>query len=108
MNTKLDIENLLKRFRSEPAPRVKRAVLAKYSERYGRARAVADAPFWRRPVPLYFVAGLIVATAGFSFVGGRRLSRGAVSHEASSPAARDTLTEAAPEREWSYAPNDIF
>lgn len=109
MNTKLDIENLLKRFRSDPAPRVKRAVLARYAERVGHTRGAADAaPFWRRPVPLYFTAALVVVTAGLSFVGGQRLSGGAVSHEASLPAAQDTLTEATPEQEWSYAPNDLF
>jgi len=53
MNDKLNIEDLLKRFRSDPAPRVKRAVMSRYAELCGRRRSPADAErLWRRPVPL--------------------------------------------------------
>jgi hypothetical protein len=109
MNTKLDIENLLKRFRGDPSPRVKRAVLSKYAERCGRTRGTADATrFWRRSVPLYFAATLIVVAAGLSFVGGQTLSRRAGNPEDSSIAMKDSLPDAAPELQWYYAPSDIF
>jgi len=109
MNAKLNIEELLKRFRSEPAPRVKREVMSKYAERCGRAQGTADAaPFWRRSVPLYFAAALIVVTAGISFVGGQTLSRREGSPKDSSITMQDTLTDAAPEQQWHYAPSDIF
>ena len=109
MNTKLDIENLLKRFRSDPSPRVKRAVLSKYAERCGRTRGTADATrFWRRSVPLYFAATLIVVAAGLSFVGGQSLSRREGNPKDSSITMQDSLTDAAPELQWHYAPSDIF
>jgi len=109
MNTKLNIEELLKRFRSEPGPRVKRAVLSKYAERCGRTRGAANAaPFWRRSVPLYFAAALIVVIAGLSFVGGQTLSRREGSPKDSSIIVQDTLTDAAPEQQWYCAPSDLF
>jgi hypothetical protein len=109
MNTKLNIENLLKRFRSEPSPRVKRAVMSRFAERCGRSREAAGAaPFWRRSVPLYFAAVLIVVTAGLSFVGGQKLSGGERISKDSLMVMQDTLTDAAPEQQWYYAPSDIF
>jgi hypothetical protein len=109
MNTKLNIENLLKRFRSEPSPRVKRAVMSRYAERCGRSqKAAGAAPFWRRSVPLYFAATLIVVAAGLSFVGGQTLSRRDGSPKDSSMVMQDTLTGAAPEQQWYYAPSDLF
>lgn len=109
MNAKLDIEELLKRFRSEPSLRVKRTVLSRYAERCSRARRVAGATeLWRRPVPLYFAAALIVVAAGLSFVGGRKLSRAERSAQEASAYAQDTLTGAAPEQQWQFAPRDVF
>jgi hypothetical protein len=109
MNTKLDIENLLKRFRSDPSPRVKRAVLSKYAERCARPRETAGAaPFWRRSVPLYFAATLIVVAAGLSFIGGQTLSHREGSPKNSSITMQDSLTDAAPELQWYYAPSDLF
>ncbi|MFA4948314.1 MAG: hypothetical protein WC674_07395 [Candidatus Krumholzibacteriia bacterium] len=109
MNTKLDIENLLERFRSDPSPRVKRAVLSKYAERCGRTRGTADATrFWRRSVPLHFAAILIVVAAGLSFVGGQALSRREGSPKDSSITMQDSLTDMALEQQLYYAPNDLF
>jgi hypothetical protein len=109
MNAKLDIEELLRRFRSEPNPRVKRTVLSRYAERCSRARGVAGAAeLWRKPVPLYFVAALIVVAAGLSFVGGQKLSRAERSAEEASAYMQDTLTSAALEQRWQFAPRDVL
>jgi len=109
MNTKPNIEELLKRFRSDPAPRVKRAVLSKYAERFGRGRTAAGAErLWRRSVPLYVAAALIVVASGLSFVGGQKLSRREGSPKGTSPAAQDTLAGTALEQQWYYAPSDLF
>ena len=109
MNAKLDIEELLKRFRSEPSPRVKRTVLSRYAERCSRTRGVAGAAkLWRRPVPLYFAAALIVVAAGLSFVGGQKLSRAERSAKEASAYAQDTLTSAALEQRWQFAPRDVL
>jgi hypothetical protein len=109
MNAKLDIEELLKRFRSEPSLRVKRAVLSRYAGRCSRARGVVGAAeLWRRPVPLYFVTALIVVAAGLSFLGGQKLSRVERSAEEASVYMQDTLSGAAPEEQWQFAPRDVL
>jgi len=109
MDVKLDIENLLKRFRSEPSPRVKRAVLARYAERRGHAKgAAAAAPFWRRSVPLYFAAALVVVVAGLSFVGGQTLSRREGRPADSSLAVQDSLLDRALKQQWYCAPSDVL
>jgi hypothetical protein len=109
MNVKLDIEELLKRFRSEPSSRVKRTVLSRYAERCSGAQEIAGAAkLWRRPVPLYFAAALIVVAAGLSFVGGQKLSRAERSAKEASAYVQDTLTGAALEQQWQFAPRDVL
>ena len=109
MNDKLNIEDLLKRFRRDPAPRVKRAVLSRYAELCGRRRTPAVAErLWRRPVPLYFALALIVVAAGLSFIGGQQLSRREASPRDTSTVAQDTTTGAPLEQQWKYAPSDIL
>ena len=109
MNDKLNIEDLLKRFRCDPSPVVKRAVMSRYAELCGRGRlATAAQRLWRRPVPLYFALALIVVAAGLSFVGGQQLSRREVSPRDTSTVAQDTTTGASFEPQWKYAPNDIL
>jgi len=109
MTAKPDIENLLKRFRIEPSPRVKRAVLSKYAESRGRARGTPHAaPLWRRSVPLYFAAALIVVVAGLSFVGGQTLSRRQGRLPDASLAVQDSLLDRALEQQWYCAPSDLL
>jgi hypothetical protein len=109
MNMKLNIEDLLKRFRSKPSPRVKQAVLSKYAESCGRAQRNANAePFWRKSVPLYYAAALIVVAAALSFVGGQTLSRREGSPRDSSMVVQDSLADAARMQQWHYAPSDLF
>jgi hypothetical protein len=106
---KLDIEELLKRFRSDPSPRVKRAVLSRYAERYGGARETAGAvPFWRRSVPLYVVTAVLIFVAGLSFAGGRTLSRRGEDAGNASTIMQDTLIGGVPEQHWYYAPSDLL
>ena len=91
MNDKLNIEDLLKRFRSDPAPRVKRAVMSRYAELCGRRRSPADAErLWRRPVPLYFTLVLIIVAAGLSFVSGQQLSHRGTNPKDTSTVVQDT------------------
>ncbi len=109
MNRKWDVEDLLMRFRVEPAARVKRAAMARYSERYGRERRPTGAAgMWRRPVPVYLMAALVLLSSALSFVGGRSLSREREIPKGASAAAQDSLAEAALERSWQAAPRDVL
>lgn len=110
MSRKLDIEDLLMRFRSEPSARVKRAVLARYAERYGRGRrgTAGAIGLWRRPVPLYVAAALVLVAAGLSFMGGRTLSRPERIAGSAPIAVQDSLVGKALEQSWHYAPRDVF
>jgi hypothetical protein len=109
MNRKLDIEDLLMRFRIIPGARVKRAVLAKYAERHGRARGGAGTiNLWKRPVPLYLAAALIVLAAGLSFIGGQKLSRSERTAESPSIAMQDSLIRVTLKQSLQFAPRDVF
>jgi|WetSurMetagenome_2_1015567.scaffolds.fasta_scaffold28788_4 hypothetical protein len=110
MNRKLDIEDMLKRFRKEPDPRVKRAVLARYAERFDREqRATARAErLWRRPVPLYMAAALAIVVAGISFIAGQKHSRPAHTARSESTAVQDSLANAVINQSWHFAPRDVL
>ncbi len=110
MTKKPTIEDLLMRFRNEPSARVKRAVLARYAERYGRGRHVATGAIRlsRKPVPLYVAAALVVVAAGLSFMGGQRLSRPERIAGSASIAAQDSLAREVLDRSWHYAPRDVL
>ena len=110
MNRKPHIEELLMRFRSEPGARVKRAVLARYAERYGhrRWRGAGTVGLWRRPVPLYVATALVLVATGLSFMGGQKLSRPERIAPRASNATQDSLAGTVLEQSWHYAPRDVF
>ncbi len=67
MNEHDDLERTLQSFAHDPAPAIRRTVLA-------ACVRPAAAPFWRRPVPLYAVAALLVLAVSLSLAvsrGGR-------------------------------------
>jgi len=86
MNEHDDLEHTLQSFAHEPAPAVRRAVLA-------AGVRPATASWWRRPVPLYAVAVLLVVAVGLSLAvarGGRAvppIGAPAVGPTADGPAA---------------------
>jgi hypothetical protein len=109
MNRKLDIEDLLMRFRITPGERVKRAVLARFAERRGGAGAAPGRmSVWRRPVPLYAAVALVLLAAGLSFAGGQRLSRSELVQDSSSTALQDSLIGATLMHSIQFAPRDAF
>jgi hypothetical protein len=109
MNRKLDIEDLLMRFRITPGARVKRAVLSRYAEHYRPARGAAGTMRgWRRPVPLYVAAALVVLAAGLSFIGGQKLSRSERTAESPSIAMQDSLIRVTLKQSLQFAPRDVF
>lgn len=66
-----DIEEALREFEHDPAAGVKDAVMAAYGEAY---RAPARTELWKRPVPLYAAAAVVIFLAGMSFVAGRHVA----------------------------------
>ena len=108
MNRKLDIEDLLMRFRIVPGERVKRAVLARYAERFGCPRGARGTKSVLRPVPIYVAIALILLAAGLSFVGGQRLSRLELARDSSSAAIQDSLIGASLRQSIQFAPRDVF
>ncbi len=76
MNKDIDIEAELRRYRREPGAGVKRSVLSSYADSYRRGVAAGDrGGFWKRPMPLYAAAAMLVAAIGLSFLAGRYVSR---------------------------------
>ncbi len=70
-----DFEEILKKYKNSPGPQVKTAVLGKFIRDAGnRASNRAPFGFWRRPVPLYSAAAILVVLAGLSFYAGRATS----------------------------------
>jgi hypothetical protein len=109
MNVKQDVEDLLVRLRVGPDARVKRAVLSRYAELYGRGRGEADGlGVWRRPVPLYVAAAIVLLATGLSFVGGLKVSRSERVQGSFSPAMQDSLIGEAFRQSAQYAPSDVL
>lgn len=110
MRDDIDIEEALKRFENEPGPEVKRSVMARFSQRFrGRQPAPNAAAFWKKPVPLYAAAAVIVVAVGLSFVAGRKTSGPRfVPAVAPGEPARALNTGVAPEVRWEAAPSDLL
>jgi hypothetical protein len=109
MNARFDIEALLKRLRTEPSPRVKRAVLSKYAECFGGARQDdRGTAFWRRPVPLYAAALIAVVAVALSVAGERMLARESRRARESSANVQDSLAAPELEQKWQFAPRDVL
>lgn len=72
MNERDEIESRLRGFDHAPGEAVKRSVLGEFRRRRrdgGRPRD--PAPLWRRPVPLYAVAALLVLATGLTLAAGK-------------------------------------
>jgi hypothetical protein len=109
MTNDIDIEDLLKRYRGDPSPRVKRAVMSRYRHAAARrATAGAYAPFWRRAMPVYLAAVLIVIAAGASFFAGWSISRQRGTEQGSPQQLRQAKIIEAEELRWEVAENDIL
>ena len=109
MSKEIDIEGLLKRAPIGSDPRVKRAVLSRYAQRYGKARGSAGMnPFWRKPVPLYLATALVLVIAALSFLGGRRFPRPEHAAESRATAAQDSPAGAGYEQLWHFTQRDAL
>ena len=109
MNDHRDIEKTLKRFRHRPDPRVRRSVMARFSDTLGPARAGGRGSFfWTRPVPLYLAAAVLVVAAGLSFFAGRQVTLAVAPADTFRGSALDTTLTLPQEMLWESAQNDIL
>jgi hypothetical protein len=109
MKKDIDIEEIMKRHRCSPDPRVKRYVMSRFVElRRSGLRSAERMPFWKRPVPFYIAAASVIIAVGLTFLLGRGPSR---LEEHAMPVqigvqAIDTVTLQEPE--WAVAQSDLF
>lgn len=106
MNDRHDIEAQLKAFRHRPDDRVKGAVMEAYAA--GSATDTRRRGFWRRPVPLYAAAAVVVVTVGLSFFAGTRVSPPVHPVTAVQPADTVDGVVTSQDIEWSAAERDIL
>jgi len=104
MNEDIDIENILKRYRSDPSPKVRRSVLSRFTHTFGSREPVS---LWKKPIPLYLVAAKIVIAVGISFFAGQRMAQPERQPEAlHEPIQENSITTQ--EIKWEVAVNDLL
>jgi hypothetical protein len=116
MNDDMDIEKMLKQYKSDPGPRVKQSVMNRFvgvhrnrfAGAHGGEALSGEGRLWKRPVPLYIFAAGVILAIGLSFFAGRMTSlsqqRRTTSMEALPAAHEDSLQNI----EWQVAPNDLL
>ncbi len=109
MKDDMDIEKLLKQYRSDPGPGVKQSLMNHFRKIHGGGKPIAGGGrLWTRPVPLYYLAASVLIAIGLSFAAGRITS--------ASHSPRETVTETYPapnelglkDIHWQVAPNDLL
>ena len=106
MRDDFDVEDTLRRYRTEPSARVKRTVRDRFGEM--RDPGPKHRGFWKRPIPLYAAATALAIVVGLSFAAGRTTSRdGYRTGSSTQPAGQDTLMTSV-EIEWVPAENDLL
>jgi hypothetical protein len=99
-----DIEETLKQFKHEPAPKSKQAVMNAYRNAFAARPGIA---FWKRPIPLYAAAIIAIVLVGVSFVAGLRSSMG-VETRVSAPEENVDGAVTSQDIEWRPAQNDLL
>ena len=107
MRDDYDIEKMLKKFSSEPSPRVRKSVLSAFAQAQRDSNSGPRAvPLWKRPIPLYLAAASLALFMALSFYAGRRSSPPA----GEIPALNELRHggEAALEITWSVTERDLL
>lgn len=109
MKDDMDIEKLLKQYRSDPGPGVKQSVMNRFRKIHGGGKPITGGGrLWKRPVPLYYLAASVLIAIGLSFAAGR------ITSAPHSPREAVTDTYLAPSElglqdiQWQVAPNDLL
>ena len=108
MNETIDIEDVMRRHKPKVGTRVKRAVLARFSQRHGARSRRAAERFWMRPMPAYLAVSLILITAGASFFAGLLSSDSEPRESATRFAVEEIDAAESVELEWEIAHADII
>ena len=109
MKNDIDIEDVLKAYRSDPSSRVRRAVMSRFRETYGRGEeAGRPTVFWRHAVPVYLVTIIMIIASGVSFFAGLSIPQEKRTQEGlQEPLQKTEITEVQ-ELKWEVAENDIL
>jgi hypothetical protein len=109
MKNDIDIEDVLKRYRSDPGDEVKRSVMSRFKQkRWSRRRPDWPDGIWKRPVPFYLLAASVLLAVGLSFFVGSRMNPARPQIDSTGPSAPTETFVDAQELEWEVAPNDVL
>jgi hypothetical protein len=109
MKDDMDIEKLLKQYRSDPSPRVKQRVMNRYGRIHGGGRPFARDKRWlTRPVPFYLFAVGILVAIGLSFFAGKMTSPQQNQQSSVMDAQPASIEDELKEVQWEVAPNDLI
>ena len=109
MNEDMDIEEALKRYRSDPSPQVKRSVLSRFTHTFEGRNSVSNLIcFWKKPIPLYLVAAQIIIAVGLSFFAGQIVSQPDQPSKVLHEALQEKNITATHEVKWEVALSDLL
>ena len=109
MRDDYDIEDVLKKSRLRPSPRVKRRVLAEFMSSHDAKHTQSVNPgFWKKPIPLYAVAASLVILVGLSFFAGQKTSRPESPPIASQELSQPQEITTAKDISWRIAERDLL
>lgn len=109
MNNNLDIEDTLKRYRSDPSSQVKRSVLTRFIHTFeNKGSAHTNVVFWKQPIPLYVVAAIIIISAGVSFFAGQRTPQHKGQQKVLHESLQEQPTTSSQEITWVAALSDLL
>ena len=108
MRDDMDIEKMLKQYKSDPGPQVKQSVLSRFNGLYGSGASAREGRWWARPVPLYAFAAAICLAIGLSFFAGRATSLSRQQNTTPTGASTAAYADSLQDIEWHVAPNDLL
>jgi len=109
MKRKIDVEEMLMRFRYEPGSHVKSSVMNRFDDTFGGVKMrVNSKGFWRMPVPMYAAVVVLLLAAGLSFFAGLKFGHGDVRNELLRESSGEVSGPFAQEVSWYVTENDLL
>ena len=109
MKRRIDVEEMLMRFRYEPGSRVKSFVMNRFDDTFGGGKMRVDSKgFWKMPVPMYAAVVVLLLAAGLSFFAGLRFGHGYVRNELSRESNGKVSGPVVQEVSWYVTETDLL